>query len=275
MSTDPTSRAPAPEAVDARLREAIAFARSAGELALGYFGGSAYTVDLKRDGSEVTTADRNAEERLRKLIGEAFPGDGVLGEEFGESPSATGWRWILDPIDGTASFVHGVPLFGTLVACEFEGRTLAGVIHMPALGETVYASEGCGAWHVPRLHGPPSRAAVSRVMSLDRAMACTTSFDYFRHAGVEDALAAVHQGFGSTRGWSDCYAHVLCATGRIDAVVEPVLHPWDIAPMQVIYPEAGGRATDWRGRSGAYHPNGIATNGLIHDQVLQLVRPYA
>lgn len=263
------------EATAARLDAALRFARAAGDLTLRYFRGSAFEVETKRDGSEVTTADRECEQRLRALISEAFPGDGVLGEEFGETPSSSGWRWVLDPIDGTASFVHGVPLFGTLVACEFGGLTRAGVIHMPALSETVYASEGEGAWHIAMGGGPPRRAGVSRVGTLADAMMCTTSYTYFSRTSTEGAVIPLFESFGDSRGWSDCYAHVLCATGRIDAVVEPVLNPWDIAPMQVIYGEAGGRTSDWAGRPGAYRPNGVATNGLIHDELLDLLRPFA
>lgn len=272
----PTAGAqPDAAAVAARLQGAIEFARDAGGLTLRSFGGQGLDVERKRDGSEVTAADRQAEQRLRALIAEAFPGDGVLGEEFGETRSQSGWRWVLDPIDGTTSFVHGVPLYGTLIACEHGGRTLAGVIHMPALGETVYASAGAGAWHVPAGGGQPRRARVSSVATIAEAMMCTTSFGYFRQAGLADAMGPLFERFGRTRGWSDCYAHVLCATGRIDAVVEPVLNPWDIAPMQVIYAEAGGRTSDWAGRPGAYNPNGIATNGLIHEELLGLLRPFS
>jgi histidinol-phosphatase len=261
--------------VNARLESALAFARAGGEVAMGYFGGSAFSVDTKRDGSVVTTADKEAEQHVRSLIERAFPDDGVLGEEFGELPSTSGWRWVLDPIDGTASFVHGVPLFGTLVACEYEGQTLAGVIHLPALAETVYAQTGGGAWHIPAGASEAVRARVSKIGSIADSMMCTTSFGYFRETGLEPALQAMFDSFGSTRGWSDCYAHALCATGRIDAVVEPLLHPWDIAPMQVIYREAGGRCTDWAGRSGAYHPTGISTNGLVHDELLALLQPFS
>ncbi|MFG0259912.1 MAG: inositol monophosphatase family protein [Phycisphaerales bacterium JB041] len=262
------------EATRQHLDAALAFAREAGELTLGYFGGSAFEVTTKRDGTKVTTADRGAEQLLRARIEAAFPEDGILGEEFGEKASVSGWRWVLDPIDGTVSFVHGVPLYGTLVACESQGRTPVGVIHMPALGETVYASEGEGAWHVARPGAAPAAARVSMVEEIGDAAMCTTSFEYFQQAGVEGSLATLLERFGTTRGWSDCYAHVLCATGRIDAVVEPVLNPWDIAPMQVIYPEAGGRATDWRGREGAYHPDGIATNGRLHDALLEMLTPF-
>jgi histidinol phosphatase-like enzyme (inositol monophosphatase family) len=259
----------------ARLDAALHFAREAGALILRSFHARSFEIDTKRDGSEVTTADREAEQRLRALIAAAFPGDGVLGEEFGATPSSSGWRWVLDPIDGTTSFVHGVPLFGTLIACERDGSTRAGVIHMPALAETVYASAGAGAWHVAAGAETPRPARVSRVGSIADAMACTTSYIYFRRARAEGAMLPLLERFGNSRGWSDCYAHVLCATGRIDAVVEPVLHPWDIAPMQVIYAEAGGRTSDWAGRPGAYNANGVATNGLIHDELLALLRPFA
>ncbi|MDQ7013478.1 MAG: inositol monophosphatase family protein [Planctomycetota bacterium] len=261
-------------ATQQRLDTALEFAHAAGELTLGFFGGSGFEVSTKHDGSPVTTADRGAETLLRERIEAAFPGDGILGEEFGEKASGNGWRWVLDPIDGTVSFVRGVPLYGTLVACEYEGQTQVGVIHMPALGETVHASAGQGAWHVAGPGAEPTRARVSGTVDIGKAMMCTTSFGYFQQAGTEASLGELYSRFGKTRGWSDCYAHVLCATGRIDAVVEPVLHPWDIAPMQVIYAEAGGRITDWRGRSGSQYPTGAATNGRFHDELVGLLAPY-
>lgn len=267
--------APSSTEIAARLESALGFARAAGEVTLRSFGTSTFEVSTKRDGSEVTTVDRDAERCLRDLIEHAFPEDGILGEEFGDKPSANGWRWVLDPIDGTTSFVHGVPLYGTLVACEFERHSRVGVIHMPALAETLYAGAGGGAWHIAREGADPVPARVSGVQKLADAMMCTTSFGYFRQAGLEPALRTLFDGFGKTRGWSDCYAHILCATGRIDAVVEPVLHPWDIAPMHVIYPEAGGRVSDWTGRPGAYRPTGIATNALLHAQLLDLLGPFA
>ena len=263
------------EATAQRLDAALAFAREAGELTLGYFGGTKFEVTTKRDGTQVTTADRGAETLLRERIGAAFPEDGILGEEFGEKASTSGWRWVLDPIDGTVSFVHGVPLYGTLVACEYRGQTPVGVIHMPALDETVYASAGAGAWHVTGPDAAPREACVSKVERIGDAAMCTTSFSYFQQGGVEASLQALQEMFHTTRGWSDCYAHVLCATGRIDAVVEPVLHPWDIAPMQVIYPEAGGAVSDWSGRPGAYNANGVATNGKLHEQLVQVLSGFA
>ncbi len=264
------------EGIAPRMAAALGFTQQAGEVTLGYFGGSGFAVERKRDGSEVTVADREAELCLRSLIEDAFPEDGILGEEFDEKPSASGWRWVLDPIDGTASFVRGVPLYGTLVACEFAAKTRVGVIHMPALGETVYASKGNGAWHIRKPGCEPERARVSKVESLSAATMCTTSLDYFQQAGAKSAMVVLLERFGTTRGWSDCYAHVLCATGRVDVVVEPsVLKPWDIAPMQVIYPEAGGRVSDWLGREGAQYPSAVGSNGLLHGEVLELLGPIA
>ena len=259
------------ESIRQHLDAALAFAREAGELTLGYFGGTAFEVSKKRDGTAVTTADRGAEQLLRKRIGESFPEDGILGEEFGEKESAGGWRWVLDPIDGTFSFVCGVPLYGTLVACEFEGEALAGVIHMPALGETVYASAGEGAWHVPSKGDTPVAARVSAIDELRNATVCTTSHEYFVQAKLESALGVLYERAGHTRGWSDCYAHLLAATGRIDAVVEPVLHPWDIAPMQIIYPEAGGAVSDWLGRPGSHHTTGVAGTRGVHRELVGLL----
>lgn len=259
------------ESTGQHLEAALAFAREAGELTLGYFGGSAFEVTKKRDGTEVTTADRGAEELLRNRIEAAFPEDGILGEEFDEKASSSGWRWVLDPIDGTFSFVCGVPLYGTLVACEFGGQTQAGVIHMPALGETVYASEGGGAWHVPSIGDTPVPARVSAMAELRGATVCTTSHDYFAQTKLESALRLIYERAGHTRGWSDCYAHLLAATGRIDAVVEPVLHPWDIAPMQIIYPEAGGAVSDWSGRTGSQHATGVAGTPGVHAELVGLL----
>ena len=129
-----------------RLEFAIHAARAAGEITLGYFRKEDLAVDLKADDTPVTAADRLAETMLRGLIAESFPDDAILGEEFPEREGTSGYRWILDPIDGTKSFIHGVPLYSTLVGVEFEGRSILGVIHVPALDESVYAARGLGAW---------------------------------------------------------------------------------------------------------------------------------
>ncbi len=129
-----------------RLQFALETARQASTLILGFYQSESLAVEAKRDSSPVTAADRGAEDLIRSQIEQAFPGDGVLGEELGETPSSNGFRWILDPIDGTKSFIHGVPLFGTLIGLEFNGRVVLGVCRFPALDEVVYAAEGQGAW---------------------------------------------------------------------------------------------------------------------------------
>jgi histidinol phosphatase-like enzyme (inositol monophosphatase family) len=257
-----------------RLRHALAFARAAGDLTLEAFDSRRVRAERKADGSVVTATDRAAERLLREAIVEAFPDDGVLGEELGETTGRSGYRWILDPIDGTASFVNGVPLYGTLVAVEHAGRPVVGVVHLPALDETVYAARGGGAWH-QRGQADPTSATVSAVSALDEALLATTSLDYFAQAGLGDALPALAARAGSTRGWSDCYAHALLATGRVDAVVEPVMNPWDLAAMTIVVEEAGGRCSDWEGRADPYPRRSIASNGAVHDELLAVVAPWS
>lgn len=255
-----------------RLALAIDAAKQAGDLTLRYFQRANYSVEQKGDGSPVTTADREAERLIRRLVAGRFPSDGVLGEEFGEEPSSSGFRWLIDPIDGTASFVRGVPLYGTLIGVEHLGIPAAGVIHMPALAETVHAATGLGAVH--ELPGrAPAPARVSREATVATSLFCTTSYDYYGRRGLDQLFLTLCRAFASMRGWSDCYGYLLLATGRADAVIEPGVHPWDVAAIVPIIQEAGGRSTDWNGSPSIYTGNNIATNGLIHDETLALLRP--
>ncbi len=250
-----------------RLDLALSAAREAGKLTLGYFLRRSFSTEQKRDGSPVTTADREAEQLLRTAVTAAFPGDGFLGEEFGETPSQSGYRWIVDPIDGTTSFVHGVPLWGTLIGIEHDGRVVAGVISMPGLDESVYGSAGEGAWHVFK-GAAPARARVTTTERLAASMVCITSLDYFTRNDREDSFFRIARASRSMRGWSDCYSHLLVATGRADAVVEPGIHPWDVAAILGIIPEAGGRYTDWGGVATTASRQGVVSNGRIHDELL-------
>jgi len=260
------------------LTVARAVATAAGEAAMPHFRRSGLSVDDKADGSPVTIADRQAEQAMRRVIGERFPGDAVLGEEFGAQNNErlvlghdAPRQWVLDPIDGTASFIRGVPLFGALVAVMERGRPVVGVMHFPALDETVYASVGGGAWFCAGI-APPVRAEVSATSSLAQATVCTTSDDYFRQTESRSVWRAICDASASTRGWSDCYAFALLATGQIDAVVEPpVLHPWDAAAAIPIIAEAGGRWTDWEGVCSVERRSVLATNAAIHDELLHLI----
>jgi len=259
-----------------RLGLAVEAARAAGAVTLRYFQGDKLGTVAKDDGSPVTEADREAERTLRAAIESAYPDDAVLGEEFGEKDGAgDACRWVLDPIDGTVSFVHGVPLYGVLVGV-FRGATpLAGVVHMPALGETVYAAAGGGAWWVPGPGREPREASLSSVDRLADAMVVTTGLEYFRQAGVGGLFGELADRCGRVRGWSDCYAHLLLATGRCEAVVEPVIKPWDVGPMPAILGELGGVITDWSGEHRIDGGRAIASNARVHGELLELVRPAA
>ncbi|MCB9844509.1 MAG: inositol monophosphatase family protein [Phycisphaeraceae bacterium] len=257
--------------IAARLRVAVHAARRAGRSTLAHFQQSDLNVERKDDGTPVTIADREAERVLRAIIADAFPGDGVLGEEFGETPGDSGYRWVLDPIDGTKSFVRGVPAYGTLVACERADRPIVGVVYIPALDEIVYGGIGQGAWHALG-EADPVPAHVSSTTRLRDACVCTTSLGYFHKIGRGRAFELLSKRTGLVRGWSDCYAHVLLATGRIDAVIEPYVHYWDVAHLPPILGELGGHFAAFDGKPDPRSSDCIATNGRLTGELLTLVR---
>lgn len=236
-------------------------ATEAGAVTLEHFGRVA--VEFKGDGSEVTEADRAAEARLRALIAEAYPEDGIVGEEGEDVESRSGRRWILDPIDGTRSFASGVPLYGVLVALEVEGEPVVGCCHFPAQGHTLVAARGAGAWFNGR------RAEVSECDELAEARLVTSGMEYWRDWAPEEARAGwerLVREVRFARTWGDCFGYALVATGRADLVVEPVVGSyWDFAPIIPIMREAGGRFTRLAGGAVEAHRNGIASNGRLHD----------
>ncbi len=253
-----------------RLDLALHAAIEAGKVTLDYFNTRALGIETKGDGTPVTRADRMAEHSLRQIIGARYPADAVAGEEYGLCAGTSPFTWIVDPIDGTFSFIHGVPLYGTLVGLEKNGEMVAGVIHMPALNESVYAARGLGAWH-RMADAEPVPTHVSSVASLDHALVLTTSSDYFRKAGLLEALDLIQRQAGHNRGWSDCYASLLVATGRAEAVIEPLIHKWDVAAIQPIIEEAGGRCSDWSGLSTVESPDCLISNGHLHDSLRALL----
>lgn len=254
-----------------RQQLALEIAREAGELILGYYNRDNFAVEWKHDETPVTVADRNAELLLRERIAVAFPDDGVLGEEFPERAGTSGYRWIVDPIDGTKSFVSGVPLFGTLIGVEHEGRSVVGVIRCHALGELAYAARGFGAWHIPAGGGPPRPARVSTKNSLARALFCTSEVKTFDEEHCRPVYDRLQSATWLTRTWGDCYGYMLVATGRADVMVDPKMHLWDCAALQPILEEAGGTFTDWRGTPTIHTSQSIATNGLLLQEVLGIV----
>jgi histidinol-phosphatase len=254
----------------ARYEWAVKIAHEAGRHTLNYFQRADLAVELKSDSSPVTIADREAEQHLRQRIAERFADDAILGEEFGEQNGTTGYRWILDPIDGTKSFVHGVPLYGTLVAIEYGGRSVVGVIYIPALDEGVHAMTGGGCWH-HRGGGDPTRAHVNTTARLADSLVLSSEVRY-PTPGRQQALLALAQGARINRTWGDCYGYLLVATGRAEVMLDPIMGLWDIAPMQPILEEAGGTLTDWHGKPTIYSAEGIATNGRVLEEVLAICK---
>jgi histidinol phosphatase-like enzyme (inositol monophosphatase family) len=246
-----------PELLDA----AVDMARRAGELTLEHFRAPNLAVDQKDDGTPVTAADRGAERLLRELIGERFGDDTIIGEEEAEHTGTSGRRWVLDPIDGTKAFTRGVPLYSTLLAFEDEHGPAIGVINLPALGEAVYAGRGLGCFS----NGVPVH--VSDVATVKGSYLSSSSFSHWD----EDALLAVKRAGAELRTWGDGYGFALVATGRMDAMVDPLAAYYDLAAMPVILAEAGGRFTDLAGGELADGGSGMATNGKIHDELQQLL----
>jgi histidinol-phosphatase len=251
---------------DTLLQAVSALARLAGDEANRFFR-QGIAVEFKGDGSPVTAADRGAETVAREWIRANFPNDGILGEEFGlEQPDAPR-RWVLDPIDGTKSFIHGVALWGTLVAVV-EGETvLAGAVYAPPSGELVAAAVGQGAW----LNG--QRTTVSRTGDLQHATLLTTDDRFPGRPTRKARWDALAQRSRIVRTWGDCYGYLLLATGRADIMVDNEMNPWDAAAVQIVIDEAGGRFTDFRGRSTAFGGDSIATNAALSDVVRDILCP--
>jgi histidinol-phosphatase len=213
----------------------------------------------------VTPADRGAEELLRKLIGSRFPDHAILGEELGTADKDSAYRWILDPIDGTRSFVRGVPLWGVLVGLELSGEMVVGVANFPALGEMVAAGSGEGC----RWNGRTARvSSVSRleeallVFSDSRTLAERLPHAWPRFLGMTELQ----------RGWSDCYAHCLVATGRAEIALDPIMSPWDCAALLPILREAGGTFGDFTGRATIEGGNALSTNDRLLEASLEILR---
>lgn len=261
---------------------AVSLAEEAGRVTLEHFG-EALDPEIKSDGSPVTVADRDAEALLRERILAAHPTHGILGEEFGETNPDSPIRWILDPIDGTRSFVHGVPFYGVLVGIEIDGEPEVGVAHFPAMDETVAAARDLGCrWK--RGNAEPvrdgrtsnairttSEARVSEVSRLSDAVVLTTDEEATRSSPVADGWRDLSARASFSRTWGDCYGHCLVATGRAEVMLDPELNPWDAAPLLPIVTEAGGRFTDLSGAPTIHGGNGISTNGKLHDEILRIL----
>ena len=253
-------------AVDAELvSEAAELAVRAGQVAMRWFSPRSLTSRTKTDGSPVTEADRAAEEFLRTELARRHPDDAVMGEEFGDVAGSSGRSWVIDPIDGTRSFVRGVPLFTTLLALIDEAGPAVGVAHVPPLDESVTAGRGLGAEHDHAGEVRPAR--VSDVGHLAGSYLVTSGIEYL----PERARRLLLEPGPLVRTWGDGYGYVLLATGRAEIMLDAGLALWDVAPMLVIVPEAGGTITDYDGGPLPQSGDVVSTNGHVHDAVLRLL----
>jgi histidinol-phosphatase len=236
----------------------------AGKLTLHYFQ-TDITPDLKADDSPVTIADRASERLMRELIEARYPQHSILGEEEGETRPGATYRWILDPIDGTKTFIRGVPLYAVLVGLERDGEPIVGAINIPALSEMLVAARGEGCdWN-------GRRAYVSSITSLSESLLlCTDAESMARHGrtGAYRRLAAAAK---MQRSWGDAYGYALVATGRAEVMLDPVVSIWDCAAVLPVIQEAGGSVTNWSGRPTINGGELIGTNGLVLQEVLALI----
>jgi histidinol phosphatase-like enzyme (inositol monophosphatase family) len=246
---------------------------TAGHHTLKYFRRHGLTIDTKSDQSPVTIADREAEQVVRQQLASRFPHDTVQGEEYDEQRGDSAYRWIVDPIDGTKSFVCGVPLYSTLLALEKDGESLAGAIYIPALGEMVVAATGRGCWYRDSDSGQWSPASVSQKADLGEAVFVTSQVDLFAARGSHHAYEQLERQAWVTRSWGDGYGYLMVATGRADIMVDPMCNAWDVAAMLPILSEAGGQFTDWKGNPTTRGGNGVGTNGKLHRATLDLLGP--
>ncbi len=281
--------------MDAGLRDrwqhAWAIAWEGGRNTLRYFQHSHVGYQRKADKSPVTIADRETEQLLRRRILERFPTDGILGEEFGSVEGNSGYRWILDPIDGTKAFIGGVPLYGTMVGLEYHDRCVVGAVVIPAINEGIHACVGAGSWHYqsvapqvldpqwspenqPLLQPPvaATRARVSKIGTLSESLLAAAEPRTFQKRGALETLLELDRQVYVSRNWGDCYGYLLVATGRVEVMIDPIMSVWDAAAVAPILTEAGGTFTDWQGEPTIHHQEGLATNGLVLNEVLEITQ---
>lgn len=245
---------------------AVSVAHSAGRVTLGYFQNNV-AVDLKADASPVTAADLKAEEMIRRAIEKQFPRHGIVGEEFGQKETqGQTHRWFVDPIDGTKSFIRGIPVYAVLIGLEIEGKIEAGCAYFPALDEMLAAASGEGCWWNGR------RAHVSNVQTLAKSLVSFTDVGSFATYNRAAEWDRIQKAAWRRAGWGDAYGYLLVATGRAEVMLDPIVEPWDLAPFPVILSEAGGFFGDWQGNSTIFAREGMATTNHLLPQVLSLLR---
>ena len=238
----------------------------AGRVTLGYYQ-AGVRADMKADDTPVTVADRKAEELIRGRIEKRYPSHAIVGEEFGASEHAgASHRWFIDPIDGTKSFIHGVPLYSVLIGLEIEGEVKVGAAYFPALDEMLAAASGRGCWWNGR------RARVSTVSRLAEAVVTFTDPASFARYGRAAEWERIQKACYYRAGWSDAYGYMLVATGRAELMLDAAMHVWDCGPFPPIFSEAGGFFGDWQGNLTIYADEAIATTQVLLPELLALIR---
>jgi myo-inositol-1(or 4)-monophosphatase len=255
-----------PEKLQGYFEFAAETAYLAGRLTLGYYH-SGLHVDMKADNTPVTMADRLAEELIRGRIEKHYPSHAIIGEEFGESEqTGASHRWFIDPIDGTKSFIHGVPLYAVLVGLEIEGVVKVGAAYFPALDEMLSAATGLGCWWNGR------RARVSPVSHLSEAVVTFTDPAGFARHGRAAEWERIQSACYYRVGWSDAYGYLLTATGRAELTLDAAMNTWDCGPFPPIFTEAGGYFGDWQGNPTIYANEAIATSQVLLPELLELIQ---
>ena len=247
--------------MNADLRLALSLADDADAITKKFYGSADLSVRTKTDRSPVSEADEAAETLIRQRLTREKPSDGIVGEEFGVTGTGAR-RWIIDPIDGTRNYVRGVPVWATLIALEEDRRIVAGVVSAPAMNRRWWASAGDGAFADGR------RIHVSAVDRVTSAFVGYPSISDFEARGLGDSILRLLRACDRSRGFGDFWQHMLVAEGAIDVALEPAVALWDMAPVQIIVEEAGGRFTSLKGEARADGGNALSTNKRLHDEVL-------
>jgi len=246
------------------LEEAADIAEKASEVALSFFR-QALLIEMKDNGTPVTNADKKTEMAIRDALAISFPDHGVYGEEFGEEKKGSKYVWTIDPIDGTRSFMRGIPLFGTLLALIEDGEPVIGIMVLPAIGETYVAAKGVGAY----CNG--TRLQVSPVTTLESAFVACGDTSCFDTVGKMSYLQALQKKTEECRGYTDCFGHSLVMRGALDAMVDPIVNLWDVAPLACLIKEAGGNYFTFEGTETHVGPSFIScSTPQLKDELLRL-----
>ncbi|WP_378733408.1 histidinol-phosphatase [Nocardia brasiliensis] len=253
------------------LELALRLADAADEITRARFGALDLKVDAKPDLTPVSDADLAVEKAIRQVLSEQRPDDSVLGEEFGGDAEFTGRQWVVDPIDGTKNFVRGVPIWATLIALLEDGVPVVGVVSAPALSRRWWAAAGSGAWASFDAEAPKP-ISVSAVGELSSASLAFSSLSGWRERGLRENFLALTDDVWRVRGYGDFFTYCLLAEGAIDIATEPEVSLWDLAALDVLVREAGGRFTSLDGQPGPHGGDAVATNGLLHDETLARLR---